>query len=76
MELFGAGRVAHDVVRDLPRRLAAVPLGGMPEQARDRRSMASLREHCVPTGRDSLPTPRPVPRGHRPLAPARAAFRH
>jgi hypothetical protein len=48
----------------------------MAEQACDRRSEARLREHCVPTGRDSLPTPRPVPRGHNTLAPARAAFRH
>jgi hypothetical protein len=48
--------------RRTPRRACA-------EWACDRQSEAGLREHCVPTGRDSLPTPRPVPRGRRALAP-------
>jgi hypothetical protein len=44
----------------------------MMEQARGRRSKAGLREHCVPTGRDTPPTPRLVPCGRG--THARAAF--
>jgi hypothetical protein len=48
----------------------------MPEQACDRWSEAGLREHYVPTGHDTSPALRSVPRGHSTLARSRAAFRH
>jgi hypothetical protein len=48
----------------------------MPEQVRDCWSEARLREHCVPTGRDTPPTPTPVPRGRSTHARVHADFRH
>jgi hypothetical protein len=43
----------------------------MPEQACDRWSKAGLREHYVPTGHDTSPALRSVPRGRSTLARAR-----
>jgi hypothetical protein len=78
LKCVGVGRAhAHDVTPG--RATSASPpyrWARTPERACDRRSEAGLCEHCVPTGCDSLPTPRPVPCGHRTLAPTRAAFRH
>jgi hypothetical protein len=52
-------------VRDLPRLLAAVPPGAHAVAACDRRSMASLSEHCMPTG-----VTRRLPLGRRHAAAA------
>jgi hypothetical protein len=61
----------------MPRRPAAVPPRAHTlRRWKTHRSEARHCGHCAPTGRDTLPTPRPVPRGRRAHARARDTFCH